>query len=361
MAKQIALSHVPAAPKRDCAAFWLGCCLPGATDARLAAFLRQTRNQQSLLLTCGVFGFWVVIPLYLLGVWAFTVGICTASFIFALGLAFDVLMIGESQRAAEDARSFNPALADALVTRIHWRWYVFAVNLAATGLTVVGCVYYFLAAAQPSGAALAAHYEWTGNAWFFASLLSFTGAFAFLAVDTSLMLHDVAKATSSPPPGCDELHLLLFAFFCSLSLLTTANGLFLLLYNPDLIIAAALVGLTGAATMAVCCLRQVDMQWRAFIAEQDSALTSGLDAMLGGTGGGDAEEKGVNTFLLAQDREGAVSSGQRGESGRGQTRGPGRFALAPAKCAPPACCIPRSKRKEQAQAATERQGEVDNL
>jgi hypothetical protein len=256
-----------------------GCCFAGASNRTCAEFAKATRSQQALLLAVGVASFWIAMPLYVVSFKAFAYGICIGSLIFCAGLVYDVRLIGETTRAADAARAFSPALADALTLRNAWRWYAFALNLVGSALTILGCLMYIQAseyvgapgsvkgktgqAALPEVAQLEV---WRANAVFGASLVVFTAGFVLLSVDAMLTMRDVARATGGTEPGLfDETRLVLIAFGSSLGLLSVAN-LAILLKPPIFDDVAAVAGIAGVLLITAASAAQLRMQWRDFAA-----------------------------------------------------------------------------------------------
>jgi hypothetical protein len=327
-----------------------GPCFPGANDRGCGSFARATRSQQTLLLSVGVLSFWIVGFLYPVSFRAFAYGLVIGSLIFTLGLIFDVLMIGETQRAADAARSFSPALADALEKRQRWRWYAFAINVLGGALTVLGCLLYVqaaglpLATAQPQaqspqGAPSPAHVAhhagfhfalpqlsaaakeavWRGNAVFGLSLVAFTAGFALTSLDAIYTLRDVARATGAPePPKWDDMTAMLAGFGAALALLSAAN-LLVLLQGHIAGICAGVFGIGGTLLITYVTAWQLRVTWREHVrgaggfwdpvALEEAALAAAGERGgkprasrwgRGGGGGGGSEEEGdgVRTPLL---------------------------------------------------------------
>jgi hypothetical protein len=315
-----------------------GCCFAGASNRTCAEFAKATRSQQAILLAVGVASFWIAIPLYVVSFKAFAYGITLGSLIFCAGLVYDVLMIGETTRAADAARAFSPALADALTSRNAWRWYAFGMNLIGSALTVLGCLMYLQAAefvgapGSPPGAkgqaALPAAEQlevWRANAVFGASLVVFTAGFVLLSVDAMLTMRDVARATGGTEPGpFDETRLVLAAFGASLGLLSVAN-LAILGKAAVFNYVAGGAGLVGVLLITAASAAQLRMQWRDFSTgagtfwdpqaleeAAEAAASAAGKAKKGrwGFGGGGA------TFGRASGLNGSPGRGEEGEGVR---------------------------------------------
>ena len=258
-------------------------------------------------------------------------GLTVGSMIFTLGLVYDVRMIGETEDAADAARAFMPALADALVARSSWRWCAFAFNLAGGALTLLGCILYLQAAwttgppadyetpnVPPNLPAGAGADFWRGNAVFAASIYVFSIGFAVLAADAVATMREVAVATGAPEPGpFDETKMLLLAFWASLTALGVGNTL--ILFPQKWLLAPALICFLGGATViTTAAWWQLRTQWRDFAAGAGSfwdakALEEAAIAAQGGSGGskGGKGVRGKLGSLLSFGRRGDEEAGPR--------------------------------------------------
>jgi hypothetical protein len=265
----------PPLPRWDACFAACGCLFPGASAPSCAAFLRDTRSQQSLLLCVGMYAFVVILPLYALSFTAFAYALTAACLLFAASLLFDVLLIADTRRAAEEARAFSPTLAHALTARLSWRWASFGLSAASTVLMLWACALYVQAAAA-NAATVAAHDDdiSRANALFAASTCGFTIGFLLVSSDALITMRDAARATGAPEPGpWDEMRVMLLMFLVSLTLITTAS-LLVLSTSPAAAAALLPVGGTGALLALVAAAWQLRTQWRDFHAARSTASSS---------------------------------------------------------------------------------------
>jgi len=277
----------------------------GKPRPTLLGFASIMRNQQALLLSFAVGLFWFIVPLFGVSFRYFTYGLCVGNILFSLGLAFDVLLIHETDDAAAALRPTQPALAHALSARTPWRWRAFGFNLVGTLLCLPACLYFLGAEAQAHAAGLDTnHYVaraeyppaairdiWLGNLVFSISLALFTAGFAMIAAEALITMREVARATGTPePPLGGEASLTLLGFLGGLVLLTLGEACLLLPGTSGLLLSFSLstVALTA---FSVACVWNLRMMWQAYAAGQVSAE----DPM----GLGLAREPDASTPLLA--------------------------------------------------------------
>jgi hypothetical protein len=298
----------PPAPALDACGTACGCLFPGASRRKCALFCRDLRSQQAILLCIGIYAFALLMPVYFVSAAAFAYGLAAACTVFALGLVYDVTLIGETRRAADAARAASPALAHALTARISWRWIAFALNLVGSALLLPGCVLYIVAAGAQSDAQRIASLTWHANAAFAASMWVFTAGFALLVVDGVLTMHGVARATGAPEPGpWDETKVLLFAFLASLCGLTIGNTLVLRsgAWVPFVIVPAFGGGALGAMA---CSAWQLHMAWRDFdFSSSGAAPWDAENSAAQSTAFGTAELRGGGGYERSSGAPGGAS------------------------------------------------------
>lgn len=258
---------------------------PGRARPSLDGFLRLFRSQQALLLAFALAFYWLAVPLYFTSFRYFVYAMIAANLVFAVSMAYDALLIGEAQTAAQLAAVANPALGHALGDRLPWRWRAFWVNIAGCAFTVVACQEYYLSltllvveadgvSGQASSGyvpkrsfpAAARHDAWLGDLLFELSWVCFTAGFAVLAADALLTMHQAARLLGLPEPSpWAEPKLLLASFGASLLLMSAGNALILAPGPLTDAVGTALGGI-ALAWMTATSAWELAVLWRDYVA-----------------------------------------------------------------------------------------------
>jgi hypothetical protein len=305
-------------PRWDACFAACGCLFPGASPPSCAAFLRDARSQQSVLLCVGIYSFVAILPLYAVSLTAFAYGLTAACLVFSFSMIFDVLLIAETRKAADEARAFSPALAHALTARLSWRWYAFALSAASTVLMLWACVLYLQAAAAGEGvaaAAIAAHDTTLANTLFAACMVGFVAGFMLVSADALITMRDAACATGAPEPGpWDETRVMLLTFLVCLTLITTAN---LLVLSTSHAAAVALLPIGGAGALLglIAAAWQLRVQWRDFHAAWWKSSGGGASSSL------EQAEQGRELAAGAPQQQGRGGRGGAGGGDQGRAAG----------------------------------------
>ena len=169
-----------------------------------------------MLLCVGTLLFWAFAVQAQLPPLPFAVIVAVASALFGVGLAYDALLIGDTEREAASVRDYAPDIASALTRPVPWRWAALALNLGGLAASVPACLCYFRAAQAPAAGRQALLED--ANRWWLFSMVFFLSGYIVVCSSVVAMLRGVAQAQGLPEPSLgDETYLMLGLFFVSLA------------------------------------------------------------------------------------------------------------------------------------------------